>query len=272
MLSSILDNLKLIFSEDYDMSDSDYKKLSDILLQNNLNENPFDSGLIQIIKLFHKRGISFPVTMNLLQDVWSDEYTKFNFIKMLSPLIRDGIIKIKKLSPENLSKNKSIIRLPEEPESDIIVVVYSSDRLDLVISEFTKILNIVDSKREIRVSEATQVIPSKIKGFIDKLNRQLSTLDIIVSVESYMQDKDSTEDINLVISGVSNYNIGSKDIQTKFTRSIGRLSYIDSVEAYKDGKGELFLGISCSNQSKDYRDLITKIHDILNDLEVNNVS
>lgn len=269
MVSSVLDNLKLIFSEDYNMSDSDYKKLSDILLQNNLTGNAFDGGLVQIIKLFHKRGISFPVTMNLLQDIWSSEYTKFNFVKMLSPLIRDGIIKIKKMSDKTLRSSTSILRLPEEPDgSGINVVIFSSDTLKRVVSSFNAILDEADSRKEIPVTEGVEIVPSKVKGFIDKLNRTLSTLNISVSVESYMKDDSGIEDINLLISGVSNYNVSSSDIQNKFKRSLGRLG---SIDAYKESRTELFLGLSIPIQ-KDYKDISVKIFNVLNDLEVNCVS
>lgn len=271
MVSSVLDNLKLIFSEDYNMSDSDYKKLSDILLQNNLTGNAFDGGLVQIIKLFHKRGISFPVTMNLLQDVWSSEYTKFNFVKMISPLLRDGVIKIKKMSDSALKNNTSILRLPDESPSDINVVIFSSDILKQVIGSFNTILDEVDSRIKSPVTEGVEIVPSKVKGFIDKLNRSLSTLNISVSVESYMKDDSGTEDINMLISGVSNYNVSSSDIQNRFKRTVGRLPFVGSVDAYKESKSELFLGLSLQVQ-KDYKDLPIRIFNVLNDLEINCVS
>lgn len=267
MVSSTQNSLKLIFSEDYNMSDSDYKKLSDILIQNNLTVNAFDGGLVQIIKLLFDHKLSFPITLNLLQDLWSDTYVKFNFIKMLSPLIKDGVIKIRKVSKQTLSARTNISKLPEEPDTDITIVIYASNILENIFREFCIVLS---SKGKKGILEGTDIAPSKIKGFVNKLNRQLSSLNIITSIESYMKD-DITEDVNLIISGVSNYSVRSQDIQNKFKRSLGNVSYVDSVEAYKEGKDELFLGLSLKIQ-KDYKDLVPKIFNILNDLEVNYVS
>lgn len=268
MVLSTLNNLKLIFSEDYNISDSDYKKLSDILIKNNLTANAFEGGLIQIINLLYKHHISFPLTMNLLQDMWSEEYIKFNFIKMLSPLIKDGVIKLRKVSDDTLRKRSNIMKLPEEPDTEITVVVYASDILKSVIDEF----NIVFSKaQKSKISESTELVSSKIKGVIDKVNRQLSTLNISASIESYMKDDADGEDINLIISGVSNYSLKSSEIQNKFKRVLGGLSYVNSVEAYKEGKNELFLGLSLKVQ-KDYKELIPRIFNILNDLEINYAS
>ena len=71
VVSPIKDSLKLLFSDEYNISDSDYRALSEILVSNGLSENAFSGGVVQLVKLLYENQIKLPASLNYLQDAWS---------------------------------------------------------------------------------------------------------------------------------------------------------------------------------------------------------
>lgn len=276
VVSSLTDSLKVLFSGDYEISDSDYKKLSDILVSNNVSEIAFDTGLVQIIKLMYDNGYTTPISLDLVRKTWSKENIQFNFVKMLVPLIKEGIIKLRKINCEVFKEKDFITKEPGEcfNGNELHVVVYGSKVFNSIFEGFKEILSNYQ-KREI--TESVDIVnegvsePSKVKNAVQSINKLASALRVNISIESYMKD-DSTgvEEINLICSDTSRYTLKDSDIQKLANKFIKKVSYVSSVEAYKEGNSELFIGITLQAQSN-YKDMVNAVYNLIYDLEVNGV-
>lgn len=274
VVSSITDNLKVLFSEDYKISDSDYKKLSDILVSSEVSEIAFDTGLVQIIKLMIDKGYTTPISLELVRKMWSKENIQFNFVKMLVPLLKDGVIKLRKVNCDVFREQDFITKDQGEcfNGDELHVVIYGSKVFNNVLSGFSEILSKCEKIEEsVNIVESVSEQPSKVKSAVQSLNKMAQALRLKISIESYMKD-DSTgnEEINLICTDTSRYSLKDSDIQKLANKFIKKVSYVNSVESYKEGSSELFLGLSIKTQNS-YKDLVNAVYNFLYDLEVNGV-
>jgi len=272
IVSSIKDDLEMLFSEDYQISDSNYKVLSEILLSNDVVTKAFDGGLVQLIKLLFEDNVYFPISVNTLRHYWDKKYLEFNFVKMLSSMISSGILRLRKsnkdvfLNSTTITKDLSV----EDLNKEKFAVLYVTPKFTDIYDGFLGVL--LDSKRvENTITEGAKIAPVKIESVIDKANDLLKNLGISISIESYMKDTSmDTEETNLIISGTSPYTIKDKDIQRMAKRVISKLDYVSSVEAYKESDSELFLSI-ITKVSGTYRNLHKSIFEFIKELEVEGV-
>ena len=97
MRSGLLDSLKLALSDSYSIPDSEYKKLSGILLKNGLSDSGFETGLVPIICALIKRNATLPASLDYVQSIWETDNVKFNFVKMIVPMVRDKVVLLRKV-------------------------------------------------------------------------------------------------------------------------------------------------------------------------------
>lgn len=272
-VSSVQDSLKLLFSDDYKISDSDYKSLSEILLSNRVSELAFESGLVQIIKLLHETGAKFPISINFLQYLWKEHFVDFNFVKMFIPLIQNGILKMSKVSRKTLESGKILHDIStEDATQEKFVAVYSTVKFDSIYNPFSEILGKYKFALNSFLNEGVAIAPQKVKSFVDRSNRLLQNMNIKISIESYIKDSETaSEEINLLISNTSDYDLKNKDIQRLVKKYIGKLNYVLQTEAYKESKDEIFLGIKLLMRS-DYKEIPMQLFSLIQDMEVNGVS
>ena len=273
VVSSVKDNLKLLFSDKYKISDSDYNSLSEILISNGVSEIAFDGGLVQTIKLLHETGAKFPMTVNFLQYLWKDSFITYNFVKSLVPMVSNGIFKLRKVSKEKLKSGKILNDLSLEDENqDKFVVVYSTDKFNIIYKQFSSILSNYKFELKSYLNEGVSIAPQRIRYFIDRSNKLLSNMRIKASIESYMKDdSEDIEEVNIILSGTSDYAISSNDIQRKSKKYLNKISYVNSSEIYKESESELFLGLTLSMQNS-YKEIPIQIFNLVHDLELNGVS
>ena len=215
VVSPIKDSLKLLFSDEYNISDSDYQALSEILVSNNLSEDAFSNGVVQLVKLLYDNQIKLPVSLNYLQEVWSNSNMPIPLVKVIAPSIRKGTIKIRRVGKGMFFKHKSLTRANDEPEQKKYIVVYNTDVLDNLYNGFSNILSKYKKKETSYIlTESVSIIPKKVSNFVDKANKLLSVYNISIDIESYMKDiANNLEEINLIVSGTSKYKLTNKDIQ-----------------------------------------------------------
>ena len=273
VVSSVKDNLKLLFSDEYKISDSDYNSLSEILISNGVSEIAFDGGLVQTIKLLHETGAKFPMTVNFLQYLWKYNFITYNFVKSLVPMVSNGIFKLRKVSKEKLKSGKILNDLSLEDENqDKFVVVYSTDKFNIIYKQFSSILSNYKFELKSYLNEGVSIAPQRIRYFIDRSNKLLSNMRIKASIESYMKDdSEDIEEVNIILSGTSDYAISSNDIQRKSKKYLNKISYVNSSEIYKESESELFLGLTLSMQNS-YKEIPIQIFNLVHDLELNGVS
>ena len=205
VVSSMKDNLKLLFSDEYKISDSDYNSLSEILISNGVSEIAFDGGLVQTIKLLHETGAKFPMTVNFLQYLWKDNFITYNFIKSIVPLVSSGIFRLRKVSKERLLSGSILNDLSlEDINQDKFVVVYSTEKFNMIYKQFSSILSKYKFELKYYLNEGVSIAPQRVRYFIDRSNKLLSNMRVKASVESYMKDdSEGNEEVNIILSGTS---------------------------------------------------------------------
>lgn len=272
VVSSLRDDLKLLFSDDYRISDSDYNVLSEILVSSNISDIAFD-GLIQTIKLLHDTGATLPISVNLLKHLWEEQYIGYNFVKSLVPMSDNGFIEIKRVATSKLLLSKSIlfdVNL-EDTSLSHCAVIYPTDKFNILKSRVVDVLSKYKFKLNSYINEGVELIPQKVKSSIDKANKVLQDINVRISIESYMKDTSlGTEELNLVVSGVSDYTLKDKEIQRIISKNLKGLGYVTNVEAYKESKKEIYIGIIMKTQSS-YNGLHTQLINAIQYLEVNGV-
>lgn len=263
-----MDSLKLVLSDSYNIPDSSYKKLSGILLDSGLSEDAFDSGIVQLIHIMMKNNLTFPISLNLLKSFWNSEGVAFNFVHSLTPLIVDGVIKLKKVKRDKFLSDVVMKGNDEyEEERDLYVVVYSTDKFDSLYNSFEDVL------KSGKISEGVTFnsnIPKKIKSVFDKASKLITEFGINIREESYVNDEvTGTSKINLILSNTSEYSCNDSVIQRTAKKFIGKVGYVSGVEAYIDDTTELFLSIDLKMKEKINMDLAYGISSFVKELEVN---
>lgn len=271
VVSPLKDSLKLLFSDEYNISDSDYQALSEILVSNNISEDAFSGGVVQLVKLLYDNQVKLPVSLNYLQEVWSTSNMPIPLVKVIAPSIRKGTIKVRRVGKDMFFKHKTIVRASVEPEQKKYIVVYSTDVLDSLYNGFSSILSKYKKKVVSYIlTESVSIIPKKVSHFVDKANKLLSVYNITIDIESYMKDlANNLEEINLIVSGTSKYKLTNKDIQ-KRTKGLRNVKCIHGIETYKESSSELFIGLTTSIETN-YSDIPLQLFTFIEDLEVNGV-
>lgn len=272
-VSSMKDDLKLLFSDEYKISDSDYNTLSEILISNNLSELAFDGGLVQLIKLLYENGASLPISVNYLQYLWKNRYFDFNFVKSLVPLVSNGLIRLRKVNKDKLQSGKILHNMSVENENqDKFVVVYGTDKFSDIYSSFSDVLRNYKFELKSFIGEGVSIAPAKIRSSIDRLNRLLVNMKIGVTIESFMQDTSKgIDELNLIFKGISDYDINDTSIQRIVKKGTSKVSYIKSLEVYRESKNELFVGIEMVSQSS-YKELPMSLFNAIHELELNGIT
>ena len=267
MTSSFIDSIKLVLSDTYLLSDSEYKKLSDIFIEAGLSESIFDSGLLELMFLSYKNQMYLPMSLDSLKDLWESQSVPVGFIKMLTQMVQTGAIKLIKMKKDKFYSDDRIRKSVHDPDSDKIVVVRGTELYNNVFSKFTEIVdksNSLDS-----VTEGVSNMPKSLVGFISKTNSYLKKMRVIVSCESYNVDEAlGIHTLGLILSGTSDYTCKESDIQRIAKKYISKNNNVKSVEAHRDSKSELYLEIVLSKISNTF-DLPLSVYSFIEDLELN---
>lgn len=269
MASAFIDSLKLVLSDNYEVSDSEYRSLSDTLLKAGLSDSDsFDTGLVQIIQLLIQYNQRLPMSLDCLKELWQSKHITYNFVKMLSELLKTKTISLKKVKKDKFFSNSKIIKSNSEiPDKEIYIVIYSTEKFDNLISAFEKVLTHPTGI----IPEGANSLPKKYQDMLAKLGKQLKTIDIYVSIESYVYDPmPGKASLSLVISKTSQYRYTDTDIQKLATRLI-KGSWVLSVESYKESKSELFLGLELVQSEINSTQLANMIYSFVDELEVQGV-
>ena len=276
MKASVIDNFKLLFSDEYKVSDRDYKALSDTLISKGISEDAFENGLISLVKILIDGDIQFPMTLSFLKILWEGEFSQYKFIDMLTKLVKLGYIKLEKVSADSrmniLGRDlKTDVEDTFDVSNNKLLVVNGSDTLDSIVKEFRKFIN--DQKRineSIMILEATHTYPSYVKDFVNRLTtRYLKEFRINVSVESYV-DEGEKESLSLIFSNTSDYTLKDKEIKKLADKYIKKVSIVNDLDTYKESEDELYLGLELT-KSKDLKPLLEPVYKFIDDLEVNGV-
>lgn len=265
MISGFVDNLKLVLSDSYEISDSEYKTLSDILISNDLSDSAFDSGLVQIITLMIKYNHKFPISITFLKELWEYENISFNFVKMIGSLVKERVITLRKVKRETFIKQDNITKSNKEVFSnDIFIVVYGSEKFNTIFNTFNSILN----KQAQEISESVVIgTPKKIVNVMTRLNKLCKSLNIRSKLESYEDDEVlGRYRINIEFNNTSEYKLKDSEILRNAKKNI-KGKYVYELEAYMDTDTDLFLGIDVDRNS-DLRDLADNIYRFIEGLEL----
>jgi len=270
MASAFIDSLKLVLSDNYEVSDSDYKALSDTLLKSGLSDSDsFENGLVQIIELLIHYKQSLPMSIDCLRELWQSKHISYNFVKMLSELLKTGIISLKKVKKSKFYKDSGIIKSNSEvPDKEIYVVIYNTPRFDTIFSAFEKVLK----KTTGIIPEGAEILPKRYQDILSRFSKQLKNLDILVSLESYVYDPmPEKATLSLILSQTSDYTYTDRDIQKLATRRV-RGSGVLSIESYKESSSELFIGIEFENSKVNPTQVVNMLYSFVDELEVQGVS
>lgn len=271
MISSFIDSLKLVLSDDYDIPDSEYKKLSGILLDNGLSEKSFDTGVIQLAYLMTRYSYTFPISINFLRELWERKYVSFNFISMLATLVRDGYLKLRKVKREVYINSNTITKSSSDDlDSDIFVVVYDTDAMKSVINVLQTIVDTSEEKISEGVIGYDITTPKTVRSMLDKLDSLMKDLSISVELESFVKDDVlKTQRINTVLKDTSKYNCTDAIMQRTAKKYLSKNRQVKDIEVYQDSSDELFIGLDVD--SGNLTGIADSIKDFVEDLEVNYV-
>ena len=126
----------------YEISDSDYKTLSDILITKGLSGVAFDIGLVQLIYLMVKYNKRFPISITYLKEMWGYENIPYNFVSMVGDLLKNKVVSIRKLKKDTYIKDNSITKSnSEDLDKELFVVVYGTKDFNEIFKVFSSILN-----------------------------------------------------------------------------------------------------------------------------------
>jgi hypothetical protein len=268
MASGFIDSLKLVLSDKYDISDSDYKTLSDILISKGLSDGAFDSGLVQMIYLMIKYNHKFPISITFLKELWEYENISYNFVSMIGSLLKSSVISLRKIKRENFFTNDSITKSnTEDRDKDIYVVIYGTASFNEVFAKFKEVLNDNNSP----IQEGVLNLPKKYQSIIDRAYKMLKNLGVSISLESFVSDSAlGTSRINVILSQTSKYKYKDRDIQRIASKHI-KGKAVKSVESYKESDDELFLGVDVYSSESDFRSISDGIYSFVEELEVEGV-
>lgn len=269
MASAFIDSLKLVLSDNYEVSDSDCKALSDTLLKAGLSDSSsFETGFVQIVELLVQYNQGLPMSLDCLKELWSSKYIPYNFVGMISELLKLKLISLKKVKRERFYKDSRIIKSNSEiPNKELYVVLYGTSEFENIISAFKRVL----TKPSGIIPEGAGMLPKKYQDMVSRLGRQLKVLDIGVSVESYVYDPMPDKiSLSLIVSRTSKYKYTDTDIQKLATRRI-KGSGVLNVESYVESNSELFVGLEFTHSTVNISQLVSVIYSFIDELEVQGV-
>lgn len=261
------DTLNLILSDDYNVEDSDIKRLSSTFYNLGISDNNELYGILFMIYSIAKSDITLPVSVGIFRDIWdSSGGVSLDFVSTLANFVKGGFIK---LSKQKLDGGLSGNITGDESLESIIVFVNGTDLLNSCVQVFKDFIK----SKEVSIQEGVGVneVPSFVKTYIKRLYDVLDDLSVYVELESF-SDEDSVRRVNLNINNTSKYDISDSAIE-KLAKSFiknGERRVVD-VECYKDSSRILFLGIDFRKDTKDFNFSCADIFNFIEDLEVNHV-
>lgn len=260
------DTLNLILSDDYNVEDSDIKKLSSTFYNLGISDNNELYGILFMVYSIAKLNIELPVSVGTFRNIWvSSGGVSLDFVSTLANFVKGGFLKLKKY-------NKEDVTLPvdrEEALEDVIVFVESTDLFNDCVQCFKDF--ITSKNMSIQEGFNSSDVPAFIKSYIKRLYDVLDDLSVYVELESF-SDEDNSRRINMIINNISKYDIRDTEIE-KLAKSFiktGESRVID-VECYRDSNSSLFLGIDFKQGTKDFNFSCSDIFNFVEDLEVNHV-
>lgn len=267
MTSSFMDSIKLVLSDTYLISDSDYKKLSDIFIEAGLSESIFDSGLLELMFLSYKNQMYLPMSLDALKDLWGTEDVPIGFVKMLTHMVQTGVIRLTKVSKDKYYSDDRIRKSVHDTDSDKIVVVRGTDSYNSIFNKFSEIL---DKSSELsEITEGVDSIPKGLSNVISKSCALLKKLRVNISCESYyVDDVLKIYTLCLNISNTSNYNCKDFDILRIAKKYISKNKSVKSVDSSRDSKSEVYLEIVFSSLSE-INGIPNAIYSFIEELELN---
>ena len=265
MKSNFTDSIKLVLSDNYNIPDSSYKKLSGILLRSGMSESALDSGIVQLINIVIKNNLTFPISLNLLKSFWSTEGVAFNFVHTLSSLVVDDIIKLKKVKREKFLRDDIMKGNDEYDDRDLYVVVYSTEKFDTIYKGFEEILKTGEVSEGVSFKDN---VPKKFLNVFNKASKLLNEYNVPLKIESYIYDDvTGIAKVNMILSNTSEYGCKDNVIQRVAKKYIGKVKGVVNVESFIDSPTELFLNVDLTVKEVS-NDLAFAISSFVRELEV----
>lgn len=273
MISGLLDSLKVALSDDYDIPDSEYNKLSGIFTNNGLSDVANDLfALPQFINCVIKNKVVFPVSYKYFLNLWKRDCSEFDFVKVLIPLLSNKIIRMVKVTDREYENDKIVKSFDDERVNGKYLVLYGTDLLDKMVSEVEPIISVY-RKEDYSVNESTLPktnTPKGLKDLYGKLSKLLKEMDIDIEFESFVLDADSDViRVNFIISKTSKYACNDSEVYKIFKKYLKEKNIIE-IESYIEGKNELFVGLGLRNGYKPL-EIADEIYLAVKELEVEHV-
>lgn len=248
MNSLFVDNLKLILSDRYDISDRDYRVLSDILLSSEYSDE-VGFKILQIIYLLNVYNTRFPISLEYFKNLWGAEFSKFKFSDMLSKLIKNSVMSVRKVKEENFFKDESISKSSYDEEGrGVYITIYSSKKFNDIQNSINSVLS--GARKDI-VSEGVDLgkVSREMKEFVKKLRDRLLSGNGVQPVIEYFSKDDIKKEtrIDLVFKG-ADVNASSVD---SLAKKLIKGKYVVSVDAGDVQDLSLSLVIKSGLESRD---------------------
>lgn len=273
MISGLLDSLKVALSDDYNIPDSEYKKLSGIFTNKGLSDVAGSLLVLpQFINCVIKNNVVFPVTYKYLINLWKKDYSDFNFTSTILPLITNKVIKMVKATEKEYSKDTVTKSFDDEKVNDRYLVIYSTDLLNGLVSEVSEVIK---PYRVENTSISESALPNGnvskgVKDLYAKLSKLLKEFSIGVEFESYVLDADiNVSTANFILKDTSKYSCSDKDVYKVFKKYLKEKN-IKEIEAYIESSKELFVGLSLNSGYKPL-EIADEIYLAVKELEVDYV-
>lgn len=250
--SGLLDTLKLLLKDKYILSDKDYLSLSDIILKLNLVDVTEKGILTSLIFFMDKNNLKFPISYNFMKDLWEKSNSTVNFGSMLSQLVLDKLLSLRKLTPDTFFNSPNIDRHDiDKPGQEYYLVVFGTNLYNTLIKNISD-ANLLKEKIEnmgyLKLTEGVNFgkLDSKYKKFV------LNTINLIrtkmfseAKIESFDYDSLKNEiDFNFIINipKTRKSNVKDKDLRRVFKKWV-KGDFVIETDSYIDDGDNIFFTV-----------------------------
>lgn len=204
MASSFLDTLKVILSDTWEMSDSDYTKLSDIFISSGVSEFVLNSDVLQLFKVVVKSGDKFPICLDYLKSLWDSYHLPATITDTIIYLVTNNQAQVMKVTSKN-TLSKYELEGQYDEGSPVVPVVVLSPSMQEVFNQF---YYVVSQSAIIGESVVGMSIPKKISEIPLRIEKYFEGTSVQAQIESYfVDDVLGTADVSLLI-----YHIDTDDV------------------------------------------------------------
>lgn len=248
--SYLIDSLKLLIKDKYNISDKDLKSLSDIILKYDLRSLVQRGTLINLLYFMDKRGLKFPISYNYMKEEWEKDNLVLSFNFVLSEFIKAGLISLRRLteatffSADNITKSETDVR-----GLDYYIVIYGTKKYN----EFREEINNLGilSNIIINVQESTVIekYPKKYDKLFNRLKNDLKLKYMLgFEIESFSRDEITKEDDLFMIIKIGNVDKKELEINRLAKKFILKDNMVKELDVILD-KEEIVLNLKIDSRA-----------------------